>query len=161
MKLKMLVIAMGLPLALSAGYLQAQETEDDLDVTMSVLEEGETPDAALEPIALPEDASETAVESSAAGLATANAAREDGRAFGASRAEEARQRGAEAREQGRERADEALGNARDRVKDNIGGGALGNVPDNVRDNIPTDVQDRIPDVGSNIPDNVPAGPPGA
>lgn len=116
----------------------------DDDVTMMVVEEGETADRVLAPIELPEAAAEEGVTNSAEGLATANEAREKGREFGEARAAEGRERGEQAREAAAENAE----NARDRIKDDVARGALENIPDNVRDNIPDNVRDRVPD---NVP----------
>lgn len=96
-----------------AGVL-AQDNEDELDTTMDVAEEGEAPDNATEPLALPEDASEQGVESSAEGLETANEAREKGREFGEATAEEAREQG---RETGRSAAEDAREGGRAAAED--------------------------------------------
>lgn len=141
---------------LTGVSVQAQES-DELDLTMDLVEEGDDLDNIVEQIELPADASAQAVESSAFGLETANAAREQGREFGQARAEEARQRGEEARGQAADNADEGLSRARQNVQDNIPGGTLDNIPENVRDNIPEQVRDRIPSRSSDITDNIPRG----
>jgi len=132
-------------LATYGGPLLAQQG-DDLDITMTVVDEDAEPDTAVEPIVLPDSAALQAVESSAQGLATANEARERGREFGQDTAEAARERGTEARE-----------SAAERVRDNIPTNALENIPENIRDNIPADVRDRLSEPGR--PNNLP-GPPG-
>lgn len=81
--------------------------EDDLDVTMDVIEDDADEERITQQLRLPESASEQGRESSEYGLDTANEARERGRDFGEDRAEEARERGEEARERARERADAA------------------------------------------------------
>jgi hypothetical protein len=91
MKLRSVLVAASLTLS---GYAFAQDAEQ----TIALLPEGaELPDVVTAAIDLPKDAdgeyrpSARAVESSAKGLATANAAREDGRAFGQSMAEQAKE----------------------------------------------------------------------
>ena len=91
MKLKSILAAASLTLC---GYAFAQNGEE----TIALLpEDAELPDVVTAAIDLPKDAngeyrpSARAVESSAKGLATANAAREDGRAFGQSMAEQAKE----------------------------------------------------------------------
>lgn len=117
-----------------SGAQAAQSTE--LDITLTVVGEDEDAEDVVEPIALPERASQVAVEHSASGLATANAARENGREFGQATAEQARERGSE-------NAENALTQARENVKDNIPEGRLDNIPENVRDNIPEQVRSRL------------------
>ena len=138
------------------GIAMAQET-DELDLTMDLLEEGETPEDIVEPIALPEDASPQGVESSADGLATANEARERGREFGQDTAAEARQRGEDARDDASDNAEEALSRARQNVKDNIPAGTFDNIPEHVRDNVPEHVRDRIPSGSDDIADIIGGG----
>lgn len=96
--------------ALLSGPAYADESTDvgdDVDDVLSLIE-------------LPEDASDTAREASAKGLDTANAAREDGRAFGQSmaegRGEAGRERGEAARD-AREGASDAAKEARDKAAD--------------------------------------------
>lgn len=128
---------------ISPLVLVAPVNADD-DVTMMVIEEGESADSVLAPIELPEAAAEEGVTNSADGLVTAAEAREKGREFGEERAAEGRERGEQAREAAAENAE----NARDRIKDDVARGVLENVPDNVRENIPDNVRDRVPD---NVP----------
>jgi len=132
-------------MATYGGPLLAQQG-DELDITMTVVDEDAQPDIAVEPIVLPDSAALQAVESSAQGLATANEARERGREFGQETAKAAHERGAEARE-----------SAAERVRDNIPTNALENIPENIRDNIPAHVRDRLFESGR--PNN-PPGPPG-
>ena len=91
MKQKSLVAATLLALS---GYAFAQDGEQ----TIALLPEGaELPDVVTAAIDLPKDAdgeyrpSVRAIESSAHGIATANAAREDGRAFGERMAAQAKE----------------------------------------------------------------------
>ncbi len=91
MRLKSITTAMLLTLS---GYAFAQDAEQ----TIALLPEGaDLPDVVTAAIDLPKDAdgeyrpSARAVERSAEGIATANAAREDGRAFGESMAAQARE----------------------------------------------------------------------
>ncbi len=93
----------------------------DEEVTMTVVEE--TQDEIVSTIALPEGAAEQARESAAAGIETANRAREDGREFGA-------QQSAAARESGREMGERMAQEARD-----------GNVAEQARES----AQDRRPE----------------
>lgn len=75
----------------------AMAQEDDLDVTLSVVEdEGEAEEQLVNDIELPADADEQAQENAAFGLDTANQARQQGREFGEERAEQ----GQENREDG-------------------------------------------------------------
>ena len=105
---------------LALGVLGAAPSFADTDV----IDEETTPEEVMEQIALPEDASETALEASAQGLETANEARRDGRAFGQSQAERAREdgraMGAQRAEAARERAEAAREQAQPRGRpDNI------------------------------------------
>jgi hypothetical protein len=91
MRLKSITTATLLTLS---GYAFAQDAEQ----TIALLPEGaDLPDVVTAAIDLPKDAdgeyrpSARAVERSAEGIATANAAREDGRAFGASMAAQAKE----------------------------------------------------------------------
>ena len=129
-------------MSLTGGFAQAQAV--DLDVTMNLVEEGGRPDSIIEPIVLPDTAAVEAVEKSAHGLATANAARELGREFGQARAEEARQRGEDVRSAVEDKAGEDLARARQNLRDHVPEGALENIRADVRDNIPGDVRERVP-----------------
>ena len=98
-----------------SGYAYAQDGEQ----TIALLPEGaELPDVVTAAITLPKDANgeyrpaAKAVERSAEGIATANAAREDGRAFGESTA-------AQARENRELRARGERPNLADRVPDQV------------------------------------------
>lgn len=117
----------------------AEGDDDDFEVTMMVLEEGDEPFEILELIELPDAASATAVERSAQGLDTANAAREGRREFGQSVAEEARQRAGEAGNA----AEQARDNARDQFTNDVASSAIENLPSQARDNIPEEVRERI------------------
>jgi hypothetical protein len=109
------ITIVGWALALAGTSASGQDTanEDAANSTMTVIpQDAELPDAVTKELVLPDEASEAAREHSATGLAKANEAREDGRAFGqataaaarehaqdsAQAAEEAAQNGAEARE---------------------------------------------------------------
>lgn len=81
--------------------------EDDLDVTMGVIEDDATEERVSRELTLPESASEQGRESSRQGLDTANEARERGREFGQERAAEGRERGEAAREEAEKRGAEA------------------------------------------------------
>lgn len=128
----------------TGGIAHAQDV-DELDVTMELVEEGGRPESIIEPIVLPDTAAAEAVENSARGLATANAARELGRDFGQARAEEARQRGEEARSTVEDNAQEGLARARQDLRDHAREGALEDVPADARENIPDHVRDRLLD----------------
>ncbi len=75
------------------GVAMPAFAEDDLDVTMEVIEEDADEARFVRQIELPAGASEQARESAADGHETANEARERGREFGQERAREARERG--------------------------------------------------------------------
>jgi hypothetical protein len=87
---QLLATTLALVLGASPAFAQdAGEDDGDLDVTMRLLPaNAELPDAATREIELPVNdegefrASEQGIENSLAGIETANAAREDGRAFG-------------------------------------------------------------------------------
>jgi hypothetical protein len=114
-----LILAAGLALCPALYAADAPPTD-----TITVVEEGSTPDAVVRTIALPEKASATAVEKSTKGLETANAARElrgnataaeareQGREFGQRTAEQARQSNpsAQMREAAKEAATQAGAN---------------------------------------------------
>ena len=68
----------------------ADEADDMDEATITVVDESETPEDVVKVIALPEQASPTAVEKSASGLETANNAKENGSDFGQQVAEDAR-----------------------------------------------------------------------
>ena len=157
-----LLLLLSIPAAgLIAMPVLANENDDD-PVTMQAMEESDDPDEVFEQIELPEQASEVAVEASEHGLATANAAREEGREFGQATAEEARERAGETGE-------DALEDARDGITGDMARGDFDNLPEQARDNIPEEVQDRIrdlrderggpPDGVGGPPDDV-GGPPG-
>lgn len=152
-----LLLLLSIPVAgLIAMPVLANENDDD-PVTMQAMEESDDPDEIFEQIELPEVASEVAVEASEHGLATANAAREDGREFGQSRAEEARERAGDAGEAG----ESALDEARDGIAGDMARGDFDNLPEQARENIPEEVQDRIRDLRDERggpPDGV-GGPP--
>ena len=133
MNVRKLLTRAALPLALMVSVAHADD-----DVTMSVIEEGESVDRILAPIELPPVAAEEGAINSEKGRSTADDARSQGREFGEATSNEARERGEQARESAAENAE----NARDRVKDDIGRDALENLPDEVRDNIPDDVRER-------------------
>jgi hypothetical protein len=77
-------------LVLVLGLMLGSVAHADDDLTMDAVGLDEQPEALLNTIALPEEASEEAVENAAFGLDTANQARELGREFGERMAEDAR-----------------------------------------------------------------------
>lgn len=111
---------LNLSLLLTAGLIMspAVYADDETEDTMTVVEEGQTPEDVVHTLALPEDASDQARESAAFGLDTANRAREDGRAFGQEMAERAR--GGDVGEQIRETVGDARSDQRDRRPDEPG-----------------------------------------
>lgn len=135
MKLWKLMSIAAIPLALAFGNPVIADDHDGDD--MDAVEQGEQPDAVTKNLALPEDASETGVENAESGLATANSAGEDGRAFGESKADEVRRNAAQDAE--------AAGNAvSDEVRTAIAEGRMEDIPQDVIDNLPQEVRDRIP-----------------
>lgn len=79
-------------LASPMAFAQAQPDDDLEGVEMDVVDATGTPNAnSTKVLALPDEASETAREHAQKGLDTANAAREDGAAFGQATAEAARE----------------------------------------------------------------------
>jgi flagellar biosynthesis/type III secretory pathway protein FliH len=126
--------------ALLAGPTYADDESTDVgEDTMVVIEGDMTPEDIVSVIQLPEAASETARERAAKGLETANAAREDGQAFGremsegrgdagreigeaareaaANIAQDARESASEIAEQARESAADAAAEARQNAAD--------------------------------------------
>lgn len=129
-------IVAGMALALSSSWALAQDGEDgedgDLDMTIAVMPEGaDLPDVVTGEITLPMDddgnyiPAEQGVENSADGLSTANAAREDGRAFGA-----------------------AAAAAAEANREDLGRGSRPNLGDLIPDQVP----DQVPDVPGGAPD---------
>lgn len=125
--LKLSALTVSLVLFGTAGPVWAQEDVNDVDdVEMEVVEDPDAGEMAyVADIELPDSASDQAVESAAAGLGTANEARDDGRSFGQDTAREARE-AREVRETGRDAA-----NARR---------AAPGAPENRPGNRPVDVQ---------------------
>lgn len=166
---KRMLIAMFLAGAtLSSPALYAAEGDEadagpEDDATMAVVEEGQAPDASFRDLALPEDAAEEGVENSAEGLATANAAREEGRA-NASEASEASQEGREtaraAREQGRAFGEETAARAREEAGEagRTADEALGDARETARDSVPENAAEEAGRATDNIPESVPSGP---
>ena len=78
--------------AVLAPVVVAQEDDGDgsVDDTIVVVDENADPEDIINILELPETASDRGRESSAKGLATANAARENGREFGQQMSEDAR-----------------------------------------------------------------------
>lgn len=110
------MLLLGLALA-PAAFADAGEDADE--ATITVIEDGATPDDVVKVIELPDHASATAAVKSASGMDTANAARdksgETGRDFGQQVSEEARnnisdEARADAKQQGR--SDAASGGSR-------------------------------------------------
>lgn len=136
--------------SLLAAPALAQDTdsEDELDVSLTVLDSGEGADSAISNIELPEQASDEARENAAFGLETANEARQKGQ----EKAAEGREKAREARANADGLASEAASQAQERVKDNISRGALENVPSDVRENLPGAAQDAR-DAGRDAADN--------
>lgn len=142
--------------AMSMGFNSlswADDDDTDLDgVTITVVDEDDTPESTVELIALPENASATGVENSQKGIDTANMARKDGKAFGQATAEAAKAKGEEAKNNAMNAANEATGQHLDSIKDLVSS----NVPDVAQDKIPTDVLDSIdekhrPDLPPQVP----------
>jgi hypothetical protein len=103
-------------LALGLGVGMAAHANDD-DVTLDVVELGDTPENVVNRIELPAPASDQARESAARGLATANDAREL----------RGNETAVEARELGREFGERMAGQARDgnvaeQVRESVGAG---------------------------------------
>jgi hypothetical protein len=115
---KMNWLGLMLASALVTGPAYAEETaQEDDDLTMEVIEDGTTPEHITSRIQLPDAASDVARENAAKGLATANAAREDGRAFGQGMAELRGEQGREIGAAAREAAGEIAGDARQSATD--------------------------------------------
>lgn len=112
---------------------------DGLDVTITVVGEDETPEETFEIITLPEVVSGTAVVKSQKGLDTANAAQENGKAFGQSKAEEAKHKG----EAAKNNAKNAVENASSQNQENIKDSVSSRIPEVAQDHIPQDVLDAI------------------
>lgn len=145
-------MTMGLAALLPMAAVAADEpTDDDAEVTITVLEEGAQPDQLLNSIELPEEASETGAENSAEGLDTANSNRERS-ANVDELVPEAAQEGRERAESARESASDAANDAADDIRDQIGSREIDELPDDVRDNIPDDLP--IPE-----DDDLPIPPP--
>lgn len=85
------IVGCALALAGTSAFGQDDANEHAANSTMTVIPEtAELPDAVTKELVLPDEVSEAAREHSAEGLARANAAREDGRAFGQATAAAAR-----------------------------------------------------------------------
>lgn len=81
------------------------EAEDADEATITVVEEGATPDDVVNVIELPDHAAATATDKAAGGLDTANSAKENGSDFGKQVSEDARNnRGAQVREDAQQQA---------------------------------------------------------
>lgn len=121
MSMKLILIAPALALGLSGADALAQDGDaDDLDVTITLMaEDAEESDAVTRTLELPTNdegeyiPSDQGVDNSAKGLETANAAREDGRAFG-----------------------EATAAAAQESRENLGRGERPNLEDLVPDHVP-------------------------
>lgn len=66
--------------------------DNDLDVTITVVDEGEDPESAFALIALPPQAAQTAVDNNENGINTANAVQQDGKESGEAATEAAKQK---------------------------------------------------------------------
>lgn len=153
MKTQSTLLAMLLVSAsLAAAPVLAQDADsdnaDELDVSLTVVESGESAENAISNIELPEQASEEARENAAFGLETANEAREKGQ----EKAAEGQEKGREARANAAGIASEATSQAQERMKGEISRGALENIPSDVRENLPGAAQDAR-DAGSDAADN--------
>lgn len=144
------LIAVGLTLALSSNWVFAQGEEGengDLDVTITAMpQDAEVPEVVTGDITLPMDEdgnyipAEEGVENSAEGLAIANEAREDGRAFG-----------------------EAAAAAAEANREDLGRGSMPNLEELIpADLIPDQVSDTLGDDVSDLPErpDVPVTPGG-
>lgn len=146
MKLQLPIFA---ALVISASLLAApavaqdENTTDDLDVSLTVVEAGQGAESAINSIELPEQASETARENAAFGLETANEARKKG----LEKAAEGQAKAREAREKAARLASEAGSQAQERMKNNVAQGALERVPSDVHDKIPANLPGRAQDAG--------------
>jgi hypothetical protein len=86
------IVGCAIALAGTSAFGQDEANEGAVISTMTVIpESAELPDAVTKELVLPDEASEAAREHSAEGLAKANAARIDGRAFGQATAAAARE----------------------------------------------------------------------
>ncbi|MEX1033782.1 MAG: hypothetical protein WDZ30_10525 [Cellvibrionaceae bacterium] len=130
--LTMLVVSASLAAVPALAQDANTTTDDELDVSLTVLEEGEGAEQAINNIELPEQASEEARENAAFGLETANEARQKGQ----EKAAEGREKASEARANADGLASEAASQARERVKSDIAQGSLERVPSDVRENLP-------------------------
>lgn len=116
--------------ALNGGYARAQSPADaDLDVTMSVVEEGQGPAGVIQQIQLPTPASTTAVPQSEKAQDTAGEARAGASATGRSTAEAAKSAAAGV-------GSDAAAAARSAVSDSLSSGDAKGVPAAVKDNLP-------------------------
>lgn len=169
---KTMALALFVSAPLSVPAFADGET-DDLDVTVSVVEADGSVEDVVNVIELPEEASEVARETSAFGLATANAARQRGDEdveeeigdveeelageleeageteavageVAAQAADQAREAVKNAEEAAQEAAKNANEAAEEALKNALSGGAGENVPEDVLDNIPEDVRERLP-----------------
>lgn len=117
----------------------ADDDGEDLDVTITVVDEDDSAETAFTLITLPEQASATGVENSQKGIDTANLAREDGQAFGQATAEAAKNNGEEAKSNTLNVAADASNQNQESIKDLISS----KVPDVAQDLIPGDVLDAV------------------
>ena len=156
MKLKDIVVYSSL-ITLGTGVSNlgwADDTDLD-DVTITVVDEDDTPETAFELIALPVNASATGVANSQKGVDTANAARADGKAFGQATAEAAKSKSEEAKDNATHAAEDAANQHLESIKDLVSS----KVPDVAQDKIPTDVLDSVDEKHRPDPPNRPNLPP--
>lgn len=135
-----LLVALMLAAPWSAGAraeTQAEATARELDITMTVAEDG-APDDVVQRIALPPGVSPGGAPASGG---IASGARASGGELSGTVADQARALGDSARELGAEGA----ASVREAVKDAIGNGEARDIPGEVRENLPPAVRDTLPD----------------
>jgi len=140
MKIKhYLILYAAIAVMLASSPVSAND--EDLEITITVVGEGEDPQAAFEIISLPFSAAAEANENNQQGLETANQARENGKAFGQAKADEAKEKGKAAKNN----ANNAAANAAAQNQENIKDIVSSKVPEAAQDRIPADVLDAIKD----------------
>lgn len=133
------------------AFAQDSDDQDDLDVSLTVLEAGESAENAINNLELPKQAGEQARGNGAFGLETASAARQgqDKAREGQKRAREGQQKAREARENAASLAGEAASQAQEKVKNDIARGALERIPGDLREKLPVQIPGRAQDARDN------------
>ena len=136
---KLFMFLISLLMMMGSMTTYATDQDDELEVTIRVVDEDDDAEEVYKKIELPAANLGAGGSKSTKGLETADKAKNGGKSFGQQRAEEAKSAGEKSKDEALRHAKEASSQAQEKIKNSVGRGLSGQA----KDKIPKDVSDAI------------------